>query len=45
MTYTLSGFEVEKMKIRDVLELRRMHAVDNFFVMNKLFPNRVLAKH
>jgi len=38
MTYTLSGFEVEKMKIRDVLELRRMHAVDNFFVMNKLFP-------
>lgn len=41
MTYTASGLDPEKMQIEDVLELRRVHEVDNYFVIEKHIPKEL----
>ena len=38
MIYTLTGLEHESMKIRDVLEIKRINAVDNYFVVKRNVP-------
>ncbi len=38
MIYTLSGLDPGSMRIRDVLEPARINAVDNYFVIEKGFP-------
>ena len=38
MIYTLSGLELGGETIRDVLEIPRINAVDNYFVKNEGFP-------
>ena len=38
MIYTFTGLEPGSMKIRDVLEIRRINAVDNYFVIERGAP-------
>lgn len=38
MIYTLTGLEPGTLKIRDVLELERIHAVDAHFVKERMWP-------
>jgi len=38
MIYTLSGLEAGTMRIRDVLEIPRINAVDNYFVIDRGAP-------